>query len=112
MAKPQTPESATPDSETPEAAAGKTSAAFTKPFDPVDAIIAGLAGKDEKARRAAREQFSAIAGAGRPWEQLPPMLKSAARFDLKALCAADADPVVAGYSQAAASKLKRDLGLG
>ena len=61
----------------------------------------------------ARAAFSAIAGAQRPWEQLPSMLKSAARADARRVLGAAGDAgtlIDAGYSAHAARRLMQDLG--
>lgn len=84
--------------------------------DPLAVIIDDLAGDDDARRRAAREQFSSIAGAGRPWEQLPSAFKHAARDDarrvVEAASGARNDALrAAGYDSRTADQLLRDIGL-
>lgn len=74
--------------------------------DPETALAEALANGPEKAKADARKAFSAIADAGRPWEQLPSLLKACARQDVATLT----DPVKAGYSARTASILLRETG--
>ena len=88
-------------------------------LEPEAAMIADLAAGDDAAKRAARGLFSALVGAGRPYEQLPPVLKQAARFDAQALlpggekgAAAIEVLIAAGYDAGASARVARDLGRG
>lgn len=83
--------------------------------DPVADLINALCADkaDSAVCKKARGGFSAIAGAGRPWEQLPTGLKTAARFDAKRLAVSRGDILNltdAGYSAYAATRLLRDIG--
>lgn len=83
--------------------------------DPVADMVIALTGggPDDEARRQARAEFSAIAESGRPWEQLPSGLKTAARVDAGRLAAAGGNAetlTAAGYSAAVATRLLRDIG--
>ena len=90
----------------------------TRQADPVPALIAALSTDNEVARKQARGEFSGIAAGGRPWEQLPSDLKSAARADARDLVTAARDAggdkaaaiVDAGYHPFAASRLLQDIG--
>ena len=86
----------------------------TKAVDPVPAMIATLFDRNASAATAkqAREQFSQIAGSGRPWEQLPSRMKSAARADARRLTEKGGSNglVSAGYSPQVAARLLREIG--
>lgn len=85
-----------------------------KAADPVPAMIATLFDKDATgaAAKKAREEFSQIAGSGRPWEQLPSRMKSAARADARRLAGKGGSNALtsAGYSPQVAAQLLRDIG--
>ena len=92
------------DSETQDAA----------PADPVSGMIKALAEeKESAAKKSARREFSGIAAAA-IWEQLPSMLKSAARGDARRLVGqsrGEIDLLVdAGYGRRAARNLLADIG--
>lgn len=87
--------------------------------DPSETMVATLFAPDAPAKdkASARLLFSSIAGAARPWEQLPSTLKQAARSDASrvlgdktGVTGGAADLVAAGYSALAADRLLRDLG--
>ncbi|MGJ8570430.1 MAG: hypothetical protein ACSHXI_07005 [Hoeflea sp.] len=86
------------------------------PVDPILALITALSADagDEAARKQARADFSAIATAGRPWEQLPSGLKAAARADARELVDSGngkaASLLNAGYHPSAVDRLLHDLG--
>lgn len=76
--------------------------------DPVRSLIDDLS----KGARAARETLSGMSQ--RPWEQLPALVKSAARDDVAASLAAGQkrhDLVAGGYSDHTLEHILRDLGL-
>ena len=94
----------------------KRAAADTTPVDPVAAMTAALFDEDvaDQPRKDARAAFSALANAGRPWEQLPPGLKTAARADAARLletAEGKADALAdAGYHPRVAGQLLHDIG--
>jgi hypothetical protein len=80
--------------------------------DPVDALCRALRAETDGAeKKAAREQAGAMTQ--RPWEQLPPILKSAIRTDIGRLIRQKKtidEIVAAGYSVSLARRAARDLG--
>ena len=89
-------------------------AAAMQAADPVPAMIATLFDKQANGAKAkdARALFSQIAGSGRPWEQLPSRMKSAARADARRLTEKGGSNALtsAGYSPQVAARLLRDIG--
>lgn len=86
--------------------------------DALDALIVGLRG-EAKARPEFRKQASALAGANRPWEQLPSGFKQAVRDDVRSICAPTPGSrrgpglealLGSGYSRPLARQVLRDIG--
>lgn len=93
--------------------ANETPEPESNPADPLAGIVKDLTGSDPKAMKAAREAVSGIAGGGRPWEQLPQRMRTAARFDAQALLAEGGGRQAlldAGYDGFTAGRLLQDLG--
>ncbi|MDX3929221.1 MAG: hypothetical protein QHC90_25895 [Shinella sp.] len=80
--------------------------------DPIEAICLALFSKENNAaKKGAREQVAGMTH--RPWEQLPPRLKSAIRADIRRMLDANAsrdDILKSGYSVAIIDRAARDLG--
>lgn len=90
------------------------------PVDPLGALIAGLRGEGG-GRPEFRKQASALAGANRPWEQLPSSFKQAVRDDARSICAPASGArrggglealLGSGYSRPLARQILRDIGRG
>lgn len=81
---------------------------------PLDAIIASLrTGEPADALADARKLVGGMDQ--RPWEQLPPGVKSAIRADIRRLIETGADETAlraAGYAAGIVRAARRDLGLG
>lgn len=96
--------------------ADKTAAKPALNGDPAEALTKTLFSRGASAgdKKDARKLLSDIAAGSRPWEQLPSALKSAARADARTVLGEKGrDPEIltgAGYSQAIARQILRDIG--